>query len=262
METDVLISVVIPTYNRKEKTLRAINSVLDQDFKNVEIIVVDDGSTDGTAEFLTKKKLPITILKKENGGVSSARNFGIEKASGNFVALLDSDDTWLPGKLSKQIDCFKKNPNACLVYTDQYLNIDGKNLEQTRFERNRPNKRMPLPGFVDYTPIHTSTVLIKKEVFDIVGLFSEELKIHEDSEMWNRISNYGEFAFVEEPLSVYYFESEAEHMTATKHKKIFLENGKTYIDLYIKNKNRELTVEEKKGVDDSLKIITEMENKE
>jgi len=262
MKKDLLISVVIPTFNRKEKTLRAINSVLDQDYKNLEIILVDDGSTDGTAEFLSEKELPIKVIKKTNGGVSSARNFGIKNATGKYIALLDSDDTWLPEKIRKQVDCFSNNPNICLIYTDQYLNIDGKNLEQTRFQRNAPNKRMSLPGFVDFTPIHTSTVLIKKEVFDAVGLFNENLKIHEDSELWNRISDYGEFTFVEEPLSVYYWESDAEHITATKNKKKFLKNGRIYIDLYIKNKNRELTDEEKKAVEDSLKIISEMEEKE
>jgi glycosyltransferase involved in cell wall biosynthesis len=260
MKLNFLVSVVIPTYNRREKTLRAIKSVLNQEINNLEVIVVDDGSTDGTSDFLKSKNLPIEIISKENGGVSNARNVGIKNSTGKYIAFLDSDDVWLPGKLNKQIEYFEKNPEVVLVYTDQFLNIDGKNLEQTRFQRNRPNKKMSLPGFVDYTPIHTSTVLIKKEVFDKVGVFSEELSVHEDSELWNRVSDYGDFGYIEEPLSVYYWESEAEHITGAKNKIKSLENGKKYIELYIKNKNRLLTDREKIGVDKSLEIIAEIEN--
>jgi teichuronic acid biosynthesis glycosyltransferase TuaG len=163
MNSGVDISVIIPTYNRKEKALRAIKSVLEQDIKKLEVLVIDDGSTDGTSEYLNEQGLPIKVISKENGGVSSARNLGIKSATGNYIAFLDSDDIWLPNKLNKQIKFFKDNPDVCLVYTDQYLNIDGKNLDQTRFQRNVPSKKMSLPGFVDYTPIHTSTVLVKKE---------------------------------------------------------------------------------------------------
>lgn len=262
MKPKTLISVVIPTYNRKEKTLRAINSVIEQNIDDIEIIVVNDGSSDDTLEFLNSKNLPIKIISKENGGVSSARNAGIDNSVGEYIAFLDSDDTWLPNKLKKQIEFFESNPSVCLVYTDQYLNIDGANLDQTRFQRNKPNKKMLLPGFVDYTPIHTSTVLIKKETLNHVGKFSEELEVHEDSELWNRISDHCDFGYVEEPLSVYYWESEAEHITSAKNKKKFLENGRKYIDLYVKNKNRELNNDEKKGVEESLKIIAEMEEKE
>jgi len=261
MPSNFVISVVIPTYNRKEKTVRAIQSVVNQNIDNLEIIVIDDGSTDGTAEFLKSQNLPIKIISKENGGVSSARNVGIKNSIGNYIAFLDSDDVWLPNKLKSQIEFFQENQKVVLVYTDQFLNIDGSNLDQTRFQRNSPNTKMALPGFVDYTPIHTSTVLIKKEVFDKVGFFSEELSVHEDSELWNRVSDFGEFGYVEEPLSVYYWESEAEHITSSKNKTKFLENGKKYIELYVKNKKRNLTDEERKGVEESLKIIAEMEEK-
>lgn len=259
MQQDFLISVVIPTYNRQEKTLRAIKTVLDQGIDNLEILVVDDGSTDDTSEFLKAQNLPIRIISKENGGVSSARNVGIKNSTGNYIAFLDSDDVWLSNKLKKQIEFFQNNPDVVLVYTDQFLNIDGKNLEQTRFQRNAPNKKMSLPGFVDYTPIHTSTVLIKKEVFDKVGVFSEDLSIHEDSELWNRVSDVGDFGYVNEPLSIYYWESGSEHITSAKNKIKFLENGKKYIELYIRNKKRDLTEDEKRSVEESLKIIAEME---
>lgn len=255
----LLITVIIPTYNRKEKTLRAISSVLEQSRDDMEILVVDDGSTDGTAEFLVEKQLPVTLIRKENGGVSSARNTGIKNAKGKYIAFLDSDDTWLPNKLDAQIEYFNTHPEASLVYTDQYLCIDGEDLEITRFQRDKPENNLALPAFVQLTPVHTSTVLIKKEVLDTVGYFDETLKMHEDSELWNRVSDYGTFGFVEEVLSRYYWDSDADHLTGTKNKAKFIEEGKKYLELYIKNKKRELTPVEQNGVEESRKIIDKIE---
>ena len=152
LDTQPLVSVVIPTYNRKNKVVEAINSVISQNFESIEILVIDDGSTDGTAEFLTSLSLPITVITKSNGGVSSARNTGIKASKGKYVAFLDSDDLWLPGKLAAQVDFLNNHPEIPLVYTDQYLNIDGKNLDQTRFERNTPKDTMLLSAFIDLTP--------------------------------------------------------------------------------------------------------------
>ena len=256
------VTAVIPTYNRKDKIEAAIKNVLDQKRDDIEIIVVDDGSTDGTEEFLEKKNFPIKYIKKENGGVSSARNCGIKEASGKFIAFLDSDDLWLDDKVTEQVEYFENNSNVCLVYTDQYIEIDGKNIGVTRFERNKPNNRVALPAFVDYTPIHTSTVMVKKEALDAVGGFDESLSVHEDSELWNRLSDYAEFGYVEEVLGTYRWESAGEHITSAHNRNKFLENGRRYIDLYVQNKNRELTEEEKKAVEDSLKIISDLEEEQ
>lgn len=258
----ILVTTIIPTYNRKHKIEEAIKSVLDQKRSDVEIIVVDDGSTDGTEEFLMEKNFPIKYIKKENGGVSSARNRGISEASGKYIAFLDSDDLWLENKLSKQIEYFENNPNVCLVYTDQYIEIDGENIDVTRFERNKPSSKVVLPAFVDHTPIHTSTVMVKKQALDVVGGFDEALSVHEDSELWNRLSDYGEFGFIEEALGIYRWESAGEHITSQKYRKKFLENGRKYIDLYVQKKNRDLTEEEKKAVEESFKIIKDLEEKQ
>jgi glycosyltransferase involved in cell wall biosynthesis len=257
--TAPLITVIIPTYNRKEKTLRAIFSVIEQGRSDVEILVVDDGSVDDTAEFLAEKQLPINLIQKENGGVSSARNTGIKNAKGKYIAFLDSDDTWLPNKLNKQIEYFEAHPEVSLVYTDQYLCIDGKDLDITRFQRNKPEDNLALPAFVQFTPVHTSTVLIKKEVLDTVGYFNETLKMHEDSELWNRVSEYGTLGFVEEVLSRYYWDSDADHLTSTKNKMKFIEEGKKYLELYVKNKKRELTPVERESVEESRKMLDKTE---
>ena len=99
-----LISVIIPVFNRKDIVLEAIQSVLQQMPKNYEVIVVDDGSTDNTANYIESLNLPVHVIRKENGGVASARNAGIRIAKGEYIAFLDSDDLWLPGILKAQLE--------------------------------------------------------------------------------------------------------------------------------------------------------------
>lgn len=250
-----LISIVIPTHNRKDKILETIQSAQRQTFTDYEIVVVDDGSTDGTYEYLSELNLPIILLKKENGGVSSARNFGIKHAKGKYIAFLDSDDSWQETKLRKQIDYLHTHPEFKIVYTDQYLNINGEILPQTRFDRNAPAHKMLYPAFVDHTPIHTSTVLLEKSVLDDVGIFNELLDVHEDSELWNRISEKYDFGFIEEPLGTYNWQTTDNHLTSENNKKKFFEYGRVYLDLYVKNKKRELTEKEKKAVQESKEML-------
>jgi glycosyltransferase involved in cell wall biosynthesis len=260
-EGQPIVSVIIPSFNRKDKVLDAIKSVLDQDVDGAEIIIVDDGSTDGTFEYLESLSLPIKVIRQKNGGVSNARNTGIDAALGSYIAFLDSDDLWLPGKLKAQLEYFDKNPNIFVTYTDQYLNIDGKNLDKTRFQRDAPKNRMAFPAFVDYTPIHTSTVMLKREVFDKVGKFNEGLAVHEDVELWNRLSDHYEFGYIEKPLGVYRWESNVEHVTSNKNQDKFIENGRRYLDLYKRNKKRPLTPEDLEACNKSEEIIVGLEDK-
>jgi len=109
-----LVSAVIPTFNRGWIMAEAVQSVLDQTYEPLEIIVVDDGSTDNTRDVLEPFMDRITLLKQENKGVSAARNLGIKNARGEFIAFLDSDDLWLPDKTACQIDFFKANPKAII----------------------------------------------------------------------------------------------------------------------------------------------------
>jgi len=201
-----LISVIIPSYNRKNIVIEAIKSALEQESKTFEVIVVDDGSTDGTEDYLKSLNLPIILLRKENGGVSSARNAGIKIAQGEYVAFLDSDDLWLPGILENQLAYLQSHPEIPLVYTDQYIEVDGKNLEKTRFNREvvseEQKTKFNLPGFVQHMPIHISSVMIRESIFEEIGYFNEDLKIHEDTELWNRISEKYNFGYIEKPLAV------------------------------------------------------------
>lgn len=202
------ISVIIPTYNRKNIIIDAIKSVLEQEPKNYEVIVVDDGSIDGTEEYVKQFNFSITYLKKENGGVSSARNFGIKNAKGKYIAFLDSDDVWMPGILKAQLEYLESHPNIPLVYCDQYIEVEGRIIPETRSARallldeNSLQKRFLLPGFVQQMPIHISSVIIRKDIFEELGYFNEDLKIHEDTEMWNRISEKYDLGHIAQPFEI------------------------------------------------------------
>ena len=259
------ISAVIPTYNRKQFVLDAINSALQQDPKNYEIIVVDDGSTDGTFEYLLSLNLPIRVIRKQNGGVASARNEGIRNAKGKYITFLDSDDVWLPGILKAQLDFLASHPHIPLVYTDQYIELSGKRLEKTRFQAqpatHEEKSRFDLSSAVlKHTPIHASSVMVRRSVFDAVGLFNEELKIHEDTEMWNRISEKYELGYIEKPLSIFRWEKDSEHLLKPEYRRLFISEAKKFLRMYQeRRKQKGLTFEEKRTLDESEKRIHELE---
>lgn len=253
------ISVIIPTYNRKDIILDAIQSVLSQTFKDFELIVVDDGSIDGTVEYLTSLQMPITIISKENGGVSSARNKGIEIARGDYIAFLDSDDVWLPEKLAQQVVYISSHPNTALVYTDEYIEVNGEVQSQTRFERanigEEGKNNLLLSAFVQHTPIHTSAVMIKRSVLDEVGYFNESLKIHEDSELWNRVSKKYKFGFIDIPLATFRYTDGVDHLMKDSKKQFAIEEGKKYLTLYEKMHQDDMTDEIQESIKKSYEIL-------
>ncbi len=258
-----LITVIIPTYNRKTIVLEAIKSALAQESKNYEVIVVDDGSSDGTAVYLMSLNLPITILKKENGGVSSARNKGIKNAQGKYIAFLDSDDLWLPGILQAQVEYLESHLDTPLVYTDQYIEVEGKITDQTRFKKasvpEAQKTKFNLPGFVQHTPIHISSVMTRKDIFKEVGYFNESLQIHEDTDMWNRISEKHTFGYIEKPLAVFRWEKDKEHLLKEGYRQKFVDEGRKYMKIYEERKENNLTDEEKNAIKESYVKIDEIE---
>jgi len=184
--TNPLVSVIIPTYNRAWINKEAIDSVLKQDFENYELIVVDDGSTDTTSEILSAYKEDIRVFTQNNKGVSAARNLGISKAKGEFITFLDSDDLWLPEKLTAQVDFFKSNPEALVCQTEEIWIRNGK--------RVNPKKRhMKFSGmiFEQSLPlciVSPSAVMMRGNLFEKAGLFDEKLPACEDYDLWLRIS--------------------------------------------------------------------------
>ncbi len=175
------ISVIITTYNRPKLLSRALKSVLSQNHKPFEIIVVDDGS-------FCKLDLPqeIIYIKKQNGGISSARNVGIKRAKGELVAFLDDDDEWDIDKLKLQLAFHEKN-NAVMSYTDEQWIKDGKIINiPKKYQKHDKNI---FKKCLSHCFIAPSSVLINKLIFNEIGLFDEGLEVCEDYDMWLKISS-------------------------------------------------------------------------
>ena len=193
-----LVSVIIPTYNRKLIAEAAIKSVVMQDYNNIEIIVVDDGSTDGTFEYLTRCFPNITILTQNNKGVSSARNLGIKNASGEWIALLDSDDIWLPQKLSIQMSYIEEKKHYSICHTSEIWFRNGVRVNpmQKHVDSSEDLFRTSLKLCV----ISSSSVIIHKEVFNKIGLYDESLEVCEDYDLWLRITSQYKVLFLDRNL--------------------------------------------------------------
>lgn len=195
-----LVSIIIPTYNRGWIIKDAIDSILTQDFKDFELIIVDDGSTDNTKEILNKYKNNIKIINQTNKGVSAARNTGINASSGDYVAFLDSDDIWLPKKLSTQVDFFNSNKNAMICQTEEMWIKKGKRI-------NKKKKHKKISGYI-FEPslslclVSPSAVMTRRSLFDEIGLFDEKLYSCEDYDMWLRISRTIPIYLIDKPLVV------------------------------------------------------------
>ena len=181
-----LVSVVIPTYNRSEMLKEAIDSVLAQDFKDYELIVVDDGSTDNTPETVDAYGDKIVYCRQNNKGVSAARNRGIRLSAAAFIAFLDSDDLWLPGKLSCQVDFFKSHPGALICQTQETWVRSGRRINPKN--RHQKESGMIYERSLGLCLVSPSAVMVKRELLEQVGNFDENLMACEDYDLWLRIS--------------------------------------------------------------------------
>lgn len=200
------VSVIIPAYNAEKYIAETIESVLRQSYQDYEIIVVDDGSTDKTRSILESYTDRVRYFYKENGGPASARNLGIKHARGEYIALLDADDIWLPQKLEKQIEVFEKSPDIGLVHSGSIV-FDDKNInpERIRFKDERYCSGDVFPYLFICNFIGNSTVVLRKTCFDAVGLFDESPGFFgtEDYDMWLRISYRYAVEFIPTPLIKY-----------------------------------------------------------
>lgn len=186
-------SVVIPLFNKEKTIIRAVNSVLAQKNQNIEIIIVDDGSTDQSCYFVSKiKNKKIKIIKQKNKGVSSARNNGIKAATYDYIAFLDADDTWDPDYLEIITDLIDNNKN-CGAYSTHIRDYSNKNVFPAMFyEEIKKNNSFVVKNLFsffasEYYPISSSSVCIKKSILIEIGCFNERLVIGEDIDTWIRV---------------------------------------------------------------------------
>ena len=184
---DPFISVIIPTYNRAYVLERAIQSVLNQNYGNYELIVVDDCSQDNTSGLLKRYESHIKVIRHTfHSGVSAARNNGILSAKGTYIALLDSDDEWLPNKLLSQVEYLRRHPKFKILQTEEIWIRNGIRVNPKK-KHSKPEGyifKQSLPLCV----ISPSSVLIHRKVFEKTGLFDVTFPACEDYELWLRIT--------------------------------------------------------------------------
>lgn len=232
-----LFSVVIPLYNKQNAIIHTIQSVMNQTVKDFELIVVDDGSTDNSYSVVRNIVDPrICLIKKENGGVSSARNVGIKASRGQYIALLDGDDMWEPTYLEEQLQLIEDFPEARMW---------GVNYAFVKNNIYKPCQQEMGVGFRGYVPNYFSTshndlfcsssVVISKEVFQVVGYFDERISSSEDLDMWYRIILRYPVVYYDKVLA--YYNQDAENRVAydTDVRFPLTRDIKYYIDKYQKD---------------------------
>ncbi|RLA62772.1 MAG: glycosyltransferase family 2 protein [Epsilonproteobacteria bacterium] len=200
-----MISIIIPTYNRSAYLFRAIESVQYQTYKDWELIIVDDGSTDNTQKeitYLLKEEKKIKYIKTPNRGVSAARNLGIHLSSGDYLAFLDSDDEWLPEKLELQMEFVNTNPEIELVHGDEIWIRNGKRVNQKNIHKKFGGNIFSQS--LDLCAISPSTAFLKRSLFKRVGFFREDFPVCEDYDLWLRVTSRNEVGFIARPLIVKY----------------------------------------------------------
>ena len=238
-----MFSIVIPLYNKENSIQSTLKSILSQSYQKFEILVVDDGSIDGSADKVTEIcDSRIRLIRKENGGVCSARNKGIIESKYDYIALLDADDTWDENYLNEQVCMIKDFPNA-KMWGVNYAEISNGELARYLPTGLSKNYR----GYVDdYFYIKgrisdlfcSSSVVVKREVFDDVGFFDERIKYAEDNDMWFRIIASYPVAFYDKYMVFYQFDAENRALNKTINLRYFLP---FFVDKYSEYKTNTAT---------------------
>ncbi|HEX5702603.1 MAG TPA: glycosyltransferase family 2 protein [Pyrinomonadaceae bacterium] len=200
-----LVSVILPVHNRADWVTRAIKSVLSQSYPHFELLVINDGSTDGTRHVLKGFTPRITILDQPHSGAEAARNLGLEHARGEFVAFIDSDDVWYADRLSRQLPLFSRDEvglvfgNATLV---DYRQGTPRRLRRTFFDGVRPSRGRVLEAFAAGCFVPCSSVVARRQCFEVAGGFTPG-HVAADYLKWLEISASYELDYVPEPVFEY-----------------------------------------------------------
>lgn len=196
------VSVIIPAYNAMTYLPVTLASVLRQTFTDLEVLIIDDGSSDNLEQWFTELIDPrVKLIRQENQGVAAARNTGIANAQGEYIAFLDADDLWEPTKLEKQVSCLENNPQVALVHTNMGL-IDWQGKSLGRVIKS-PAEGDALKKILQQNTVVTSSVMIRKFCLEKVGVFDINLRSSEDWDLWVRIAASYPLAVIKEPLGYY-----------------------------------------------------------
>ena len=205
------VSVIIPTFNCAPFLERAFESVVAQSYEDYEIIVVDDGSTDETPELIDRWQKKIVSLSQKNAGPSAARNFGISRAGGEFIAYLDADDMWYPGKLQQQVAFLDLHPECGLVHSDLHIIDEQDRPIRPQWYLSRKSAHISghcLKQLIDGCAIQVPTVLERRTCHDRAGGFDVRFRQSEDYLHWIRaVLNGYAIGYIDEPLAMYRWRS-------------------------------------------------------
>jgi glycosyltransferase involved in cell wall biosynthesis len=216
------ITVILPCYNSSKFIDETINSILDQSYKNITIIAIDDGSTDNTRAILNKYCKYLAIYTHEqniNKGIAASLNLGLKQAKSDLIAFIDHDDVWYPSKIQRQVEVFNKYPDVDLVYTNgDIINNSGKKLYKIY---NTMHSEQNVVGnlLLDCYIKSCSTVMLTQRIVNKVGLFNESL-LPTDHDMWLRIQEISKFYYISDSLVGYRVHSEQ-----STHKRKLWEDG-------------------------------------
>lgn len=197
------VSIVIPAYNHARYIRSAVESAINQNYENLEVFVIDDGSTDGTAEILKSYQSKINYIYKANGGTPSALNHGLAKATGKYVCWLSADDVFIEGKVSKQVGLMDSDPSLGFSYTS-FVVIDANGVKQ--YDVNSafyPNKQEMVTHLMEGCFINGSSVMMRRSALEEIGYFDEGLPQAHDYDLWLRFLRQYNCGFLGEMLLAY-----------------------------------------------------------
>ncbi|MGH7950025.1 MAG: glycosyltransferase family 2 protein [Candidatus Binataceae bacterium] len=198
------VSVIVPVFNAERTASNAIESVLNQTFRDYELIAVDDGSTDHTADVLVRDDNRLRVVRQSNCGPSAARNAGVRASTGEYLAFLDADDCWRPEMLARTVEQLDRDSKCVLVYCDLVM-ADSEGREYRTLVGGSSDAPSLQDMLVKLWPILPSGVLIRRAAYERVGGFPEQLTAFEDVYLWLLLREQGPFHHVAEPLAVWRF---------------------------------------------------------
>lgn len=208
------MSVVVPAYNQEAYIAECLDSILGQTFRDFEVIVVDDGSTDRTPEILSRYGETIRVIRQDNRGGAAALNAGIRSAAGEWIGWLSADDVWEPSKLERQVEAIRRASDVRLVYSDYiYIDAHGNYLSREHFPCP-PTRTKVMLKLIRRCFINGSSTLIHRDVFARVGVYDERDRLTPDWDLWLRVALAFRIAHVAEPLVRYRLHGE---QTSARH---------------------------------------------